>query len=957
MKPLLFLTATIMTINVSLAQTEMVEELTLSNGLTVWLSHDSSEPKVYGTVAVRAGAKHSPNTGIAHYFEHIMFKGTKRIGTVDYAKEQPILAEIANQYTLLKQANSAAERQEIQKKINQLNIEATQYAIPNEFNRLITKYGGTGLNAGTSYDYTVFFNTFSPEYLEHWCELNSERMVAPVFRLFQSELETVYEEKNMYSDNMGTQPMQEVMKRVCAPHPYQFPIIGSTEALKSPDLHAMKEFFHTYYRAGNMALILVGDFKREGLEELLERTFGKIAPGNAPKEEMPKPKPFKGHERLDVKLPIPFVSGAAYLWQTVPNTHPDQITLSLIQSLLSNEGKTGLLNKLTIEGDIMGASPIATALNDHGVFGFFAVPKLLHSRKKAVAMVMKEIDKIKRGDFTDKQLQEVKLIIEREYLQQIESIEKRSNLLRDLYAQGRTWDSFSQDLVRLRSLTKEEVMRVANLYLGSDFLEIRKKTGRYPKEHLNKPPYQPVVAPNQGAQSDFARHLDSLPISDIPIRALDFTRDIERRTLTGNGLVQLFKTTNKENDLFTLDLLYFQQATKHPRLEVLEYYLDLVGGGGWSNHEFNSELQALGASVTFESRDSFFVIKLTGFDHHFNESIALLSRFLFDVQAEKKAMKKLMESKSLSDRATKKDPTTLSKRLLELARYGEDAPYKISISKSELKKIKPADLIEELQQLLRSEVDIHYTGSLDIDTIAPQIVQALHANDITTKGEGYSHIPSIVQLQSRVLFAHEPSATQAIIKIYLPLGTLKKEQKAAIRLYNSYFGSGMSSLLFQEVREFRSLAYGVGGYADFAPATIANGKTDYVITLSTQADKVVQALKLVAELIERAPDDVNRYANARQGLLSMARTYYPTLRLRSRQIRSLERQGYSKDISLMIQEELQHLTQEQIISAHEQLVKGKPITITIVGNRKHIDLQALGKLYSIKEVKIAHLID
>lgn len=957
MKPLLFLAASVMSINISFAQSQTVEELTLSNGLTVWLSHDSSEPKVYGTVAVRAGAKHSPNTGIAHYFEHIMFKGTDRIGTVDYTKEQPILAEIANQYTLLQQTNSVEERLEIQKKINQLNIEATQYAIPNDFNKLITKYGGTGLNAGTSYDYTVFFNTFSPEYLEHWCELNSERMISPVFRLFQSELETVYEEKNMYSDNMITEPMQQIFQRVAAPHPYQYPIIGSSESLKSPDLHAMEQFFRTYYRAGNMALILVGDFQREGLVELLERTFGKIAPGDAPIEDIPAARSFKGHERLDIKLPIPVLTGAAYIWQTVPNGHPDQIALLLLQSLLSNDGKTGLLDRLTIEGELMAAMPIATSLNDLGIFGFYAIPKILHSSKKAIAAVIKEINKIKQGDFTDKQFQEVKLIIERNYLQQVESVEKRSQLLSNLYTQGQTWTSFLQDIDRLRILPREEVVRVANQYLGGNFLEIRKKTGRYPKVHLQKPPYQPVAAPNQGAQSDFARHLDSLPISELPIRALDFNKDIERRSLSDNGLVNLFKTKNKENNLFTLDLVYFRQPQRHPRQEVLDYYLDLVGGGGWTNHQLNSELQALGASLTFESKNSFFIIRLTGFDHHFDESLQVVSRFLFDVNAESKQMKKLTQAKRMADSALKKDPSNLSIRLLELARYGENAPYKASLSKSDYKKLKAKDLVAELQQLLHTELDIHYTGSLDIDSIAPRVANAIHANEVTTKGEGFSYNQSIPSKESRILFAHDPSATQAFIRIYSPLGSLTEEQKAAIRLYSTYLGGGMSSLLFQEVREYRSLAYGVGGYADFPPASISGANTDYIVTLSTQADKVTQAIELVTELINREPNDTTRYDNAVQGLLSSARTYYPALRMRSRQIRSLERQGYDKDISLKIQEELQRLTQEKVIAAHNQVVQGKPVTITIVGNRKQVDLQTLRKHFPITEVKIADLID
>ena len=211
-----------------------VKEYILSNGLTVWLNEDSSQPKVIGSIIVKAGAKDSPNTGIAHYFEHIMFKGTDKIGTINYAEEKVWLDSISKKYDKLANTSDEAQRLEIQKEINELSIKAADYVIPNEFNRLISQYGGTGLNAGTSWDFTMYFNTFSPQYMTQWCEINSERLINPVFRMFQSELETVYEEKNMYADVLGSQAAEKIIEAFFKPHPYQYPIIGSTENLKNP---------------------------------------------------------------------------------------------------------------------------------------------------------------------------------------------------------------------------------------------------------------------------------------------------------------------------------------------------------------------------------------------------------------------------------------------------------------------------------------------------------------------------------------------------------------------------------------------------------------------------------------------------------------------------------------------------------------------------------------------------
>ena len=181
-----------------------VREHKLSNDLTVWLNEDHSQPKIFGAVVVKAGAKDSPNTGIAHYFEHMMFKGTDKIGTIDYESEKVLLDIIAEKYDALADTEDPNMRAHLQQIINDLSVRAAEYVIPNEFDRLISRFGGTKLNAGTSYDYTLYFNTFSPQYISQWAEINSERLVNPVFRLFQSELETVYEEKNMYGDTMAS---------------------------------------------------------------------------------------------------------------------------------------------------------------------------------------------------------------------------------------------------------------------------------------------------------------------------------------------------------------------------------------------------------------------------------------------------------------------------------------------------------------------------------------------------------------------------------------------------------------------------------------------------------------------------------------------------------------------------------------------------------------------------------
>ena len=935
---------------------ESVKEFILHNGLTVWISTDSSDSKVYGQVVVRAGAKETPNSGVAHYFEHIMFKGTQRIGTVDFEQEAPILQEITKQYSKLQVAKNSAEREEIQSKINELNIEATKYAIPNDFNHLISKYGGSGLNAGTSYDYTLFYNSFSPQYLEHWCELNSERMIAPVFRLFQSELETVYEEKNMYSNNISTEPTQRIMERLAAPHPYRYPIIGSTEALKSPDIRAMEDFFREYYYAENMALILTGDIKEEGLLPLLERTFGRIKSGGRKPLQLPQPMPFDGHEKMTIKVPIPFVKGLGFIWHTVPNNHPDQVALSLVQSLLNNDGKTGLLDRLTIDGKVMEAAAINFALNDMGLFGVYIMPKLLQSSYLVKRRIQKAIDRIKRGDFSTQALEEVKQSLYKANLLQLESSEQKAKLLSSLFAQNETWSDLMRELDLLSSISKEEVVEVAQRYLDGNYLEVKKQTGRYAVEKLPKPPYQPVKAPNQGAKSEFSRYLETLEIPKLPMKYLDFKKDAEQRDLSANDLVRLYKVGHEINDLFSLDLLFFRQSYYHPLQTYLEQYLDLVGGAEMSAHELNQRLQSLGATITYESKPSFFCIRISGFDHYLSETIALVGSILNDIKVEKPQIKKIIEARKISDRAIKADITELSKRLLDLARYGEKAPYKADLSLSKIKQLKAQDMVEEFHHLLQSELDIHYTGKLEIEKVASCIMSSFNLDAISEYGEGYFYVPSILPSGNRILLHNEPSATQVVIKGYLPMGVLSDYEKSILRVYSTYLGSGMSSLLFQEIREYRSLAYSVSSFTSFAPHSIHDGQTDLLVYLSTQTDKLVEVIELLNKLIHRSPDDPNRLEIAINTLRSDVRSTYPAMRMKSRTIASHIRQGYNKDIALIIEDNLKSITLQEVLDFHIDKVIKSPITLSMIGNIDDKMVAQLSESFQITRVSKKHLL-
>ena len=354
-----------------------VQEYVLNNGLKVWVNVDHSQPKVFGAVVVNAGAVDCPDTGIAHYFEHIMFKGTDELGTVDYAAEKVYLDSISMKYDQLSRTTDEKERKAIQHDINQLNIKASQYAIPNEFNRLTSQYGGSDLNAGTSYDFTFYHNTFSPQFIEQWCELNSHRLIHPVFRLFQGELETVYEEKNMYSDNPAAMLLEQITTKLFAGTPYAYPIVGSTENLKNPRLSDMETFYKKYYVASNMGLILSGDLDSETLLPLLERTFGQLERGVKPVREAIVTPDIVGQPVEKFLFPMPIIGMSAMIFRAPTEYDADAPALKVAMKLLSNDNKTGLLDELTNNNRVYVSEAEHLAFNQTGALLVMVVPKLL----------------------------------------------------------------------------------------------------------------------------------------------------------------------------------------------------------------------------------------------------------------------------------------------------------------------------------------------------------------------------------------------------------------------------------------------------------------------------------------------------------------------------------------------------------------------------------------------------
>ena len=927
-----------------------VRTFTLDNGLTVWLNEDHSQSTVFGGIVVKAGAKDSPSTGIPHYFEHIMFKGTDKIGTIDYASEKVYLDSIAQQYDTLAITKNKSARRRIQKEINRLSMAAAQYAIPNEFNTLISQFGGSGLNAATSYDYTFYYNSFNPQYISQWLELYSERLIHPVFRLFQSELETVYEEKNMHEDSDYELAFLEATRLFYTPHPYQYPIIGTTEHLKNPQLSEMMKFYEEYYVGGNMALILSGDFDSEAIIPQIREKFSRIKAGKATVSQPVDLPAFQGKETAEIRIPIPIVKMGAIAWRGIPANSPDFYALRIALNLLSNQNNTGYLDQLSINGKLMGAGIEQLNLNEAGAIVLMFVPKFLfQSYRKAQQIVTREIDRIKKGDFTEEELADLKLSLKTAFEKAQETPKSRVEQMAQLFTQGGNWTDYQKAPQIIDALTKEDITKVANRYFTPNYLFFKKKNGRYRKERVNKPDFEPIIPSHRAESSAYAQKLkkEAASMSVIPPRTIDFEKDVT--TFSLSPLVTLYAKENPVNNIFELTLAYKKGVAADPALEFLPAYLNHLGTDSLPFKEFRKALQKTGGNVIFNGDSEFFYIYISGINENFDQTLALIHHFLTQITPDKKQFKQTLSEEKISRLQMQREPEIMGKALAHYVIWKENSVYLKTWPLKQIKAKGAAEYVSLFKDLLQTECNLYYSGKLPVSTLAEAARKYLLTEEVTQKGFGPVSEPIVKYKRPTVFFVSNPYTNQSIIYSYTPS---KTEMSMAFRdsslFFDCYFGLGMSSLIFQELREFRSFAYSAIGY-HHRPDPLNWEKGSFLnCTLSTQADKTINALSVLDSLLKNMPEKPGFTPYVRQLNLNYINDAYPSFRDLPGTVALGKFYGYSSDPNRELIQKLNEMDMSTIREFYNNNIKNQTTCYIIVGNPTRINVEALKRFGDLK---------
>lgn len=925
-----------------------VKQFTLSNGLKIFMSVNREEPRIYTNISVRSGSKQDPaeTTGLAHYMEHMLFKGTSKIGAVDWDKESEYLEKIADLYEAHRQTQDAEERQAIYAQIDQLSYEAAQLVAPNEYDKLAGAIGAKGTNAYTWVEQTVYLNDIPSNELERWMRLESERFRMMALRLFHTELETVYEEFNMIQDK-DFRKVNNAIRQVLFPkHPYGTQTtIGTADHLKNPSHHKIQWYFQTYYVPNNMALILAGDFNPDEVVKLAEKYFGDYQT-----KELP---PFTFEEQPEITSPIrkdiygqeaPFVDIA---WRVGSTQTVDPFMISLINGLLYNS-QAGLIDiHLNQQQQVLDGEAWTWTYADYSVLGLFGRPRAGQSLEEVEALLLEQVNKLRKGEFDESLLKAVVRDIKLQETKSYRFNNHRVGAINTAFLLDVPWDK----VVRLNDwnakVTKADIVKFAQEKLGPDnFVVIYKQQGEDPNViKVEKPQITPLQL-NREALSDFGQAFLSQAAPRLEPKFADFDKNITRLSLS-NGLSFAY-VRNPNNALFQLNYIFEMGKVNDPLLAIALIYLPYLGTDRYSAAQLQWEFFRLGLQFDVVSYDDRSYITLSGLEESFEEGLQLFEHILSQVQPDQATLQNVVADILMKRENAKKEKQFILRDALgNYARYGSLSVFTDRLSEAELKDLKAEQLVVKIKELCQFEHQVYYYGQQEAQRIL-SLVETNHKVPANfRKLPPAKTYEQLATTKNEVLFLDFPQVQADVLLVSRGTPQFNLEQALMREWFNEYFGYGLSSIVFQEIRESRALAYST--YALFTAPKKQKWAHYLQAYLGTQPDKLPDAIPYLLKILEDMPAIEATMENARMSILKRiesSRISSSQLFWEAKKVQDLGIVG--QDLDKLLYERLQKATLDELVQFQKEHVKGRNYTFMVLGDQKQIDLDYLSKFGALR---------
>ena len=921
---------------------------TLDNGLKVYLSVNQEKPRIQTYIAVRTGSKNDPaeTTGLAHYLEHLMFKGTKQFGTNNPEAETPLLAEIEQRYEAYRKLTDPEARKQAYHEIDSVSQVAAQYFSPNEYDKLMAAIGAEGTNAYTSNDVTCYTENIPSNEIENWAKIQADRFQNMVIRGFHTELEAVYEEYNIGLTSDMRKLFATASKMLWPNHPYGLQTtIGTQEHLKNPSITNIKNYFNKWYRPNNVAICMAGDLDPEKTIAIIDQYFSDWKPGADVRQPVFAPLP----PLIQPKDTTVIGQEAEQIWvawraQQANSLQAD--TLELMEDVLSN-GRAGLFDlNLNQTMKVQRASGGCELLHDHGGFLLMGTPKQGQSLDEVKDLLLSEIDKLKKGDFPDNLLPSIINNKKRSYYQMLESNDGRADMFVDAFIDEIDWKQQVGKIDRISRISKQEIVEFANRFFTDGYIVVYKKQGiDSTQKKIDKPAITPIQA-NRDQMSDFVKDIQRSQVEPIQPKFVDFQKDMVISKTKSK--LPLYYVKNKDNGLFNLVFYYDFGQSADNRYTIAADYIKYLGTDKMTAADFRQKFYELACDWNVNVGPENITVGLSGLNENLPKALKLLEDLLQNAKPDKDAYNEMVSLTIKRRNDAKKNQGGYFGYLYYYGTVGERNRYRDVMSEQQMKDTDPQVFTNLLKELCKYEHKVVYYGLMELSEI-DAIVSGLHLTPAQLaaipQNKPYLEIPAT---ENEVLIAPY-DAKNIYMRMYHNEGRSWNPEEAAVQeVFNEYFGGGMNGIVFQEMREARGLAY--NAYAYYYSPSWKDRKESYMTHIITQNDKMVDCITHFNEIINEMPvsetafqiakDAVTkRLASQRTTKMSIFYDYLSSLRL-----------GLDKSLNQIIYENLDKLSLQNIVDFEKSTMANKPLRYIILGDEKELDMEALGKIGPIRRL-------
>lgn len=925
---------------------------TLSNGMKVYLSVYKDAPRIQTYIAVRAGSKNDPAsaTGLAHYLEHMVFKGTDKFGTKNWAKESAEIKKIEALYEVYRKTTDEAKRKAIYHQIDSVSGVAAKYAIANEYDKMLAAIGASGTNAYTDFDETVYVNDIPSNQIDNWLKIESERFHKLVLRLFHTELEAVYEEKNRSLDNDDYKVYDAVMNGLFSNHTYGTQTgLGTIEHLKNPSMTEINKFYDKYYVPNNMAIVMSGDLDPDKTIASIEKYFGSMKAKPVEAYQYQPEKPIQSKIVKEVIGPDP--AAVTLAWRFAGADSRDEDLCKILSAILYN-GNAGLIDlNLNQAQKILAGNTDLITMNDYCIFSMGGQPKEGQTLEQVENLLMGQIDLIKKGEFPDWLLKAVITDFKLDKTKELEQNQTRATEMLNSFVSNSKWQNSVDRLDRLSKITKQEIIDFANKnFTNGNYVVVYKRTGEDNSvQKVEKPEITPVELDLDNT-SPFVKSITSSVAKPIEPKFIDFEKDILKAEIKPG--VQLLYNKNSENRLFELNFKFDMGKSNDKTLPFAVDYVPFLATKNMSAADVTTEFYKLGCSMEAYCDNDNVWLRLSGLSDNFEPALQLFEKLISEPLVDENVLKNMLDDKLKGRRDQKLQKSViLNSGMTNYALFGPVNPFSYVLSDAEINKLGVEDIRSRISGLFGYEHKILYYGPESIDKIK-SVFTSKHLLPVSIKP-----VPKAMQFDMKQLdntvYVVDYDMKQAEIVMLSNGGDYDPTQVPITSLYNTYFGEGMSSVVFQDLRESKALAYSTSSRFSFSrKKERKNFNQSYI---GSQADKLPEAIKGMKDLLTTLPKSENNFAASKEMLLQDLRTQRITKsEIMFYYLSSLD-MGNTTDIRKDVFEKVKLYTFDDVKKFHAQNISNKTITTLVLGKKSSLDMKTLEKQGPVKFLTLTDL--